>query len=88
MNDSNIWAGAVLMVGTLGMVTLGGGFLLGVMIIASQYAAICQQVTLSGAIELSVAESNLIRILYICAFASFGTAAFLLYQAVKTLKIN
>lgn len=88
MNHQKIWTGAVFMVGGLGMVTLGGCFLLGVTIVVSKYAAVCMGVPLSDAIATSGAEYNLIKILYGCAFASFGTAGLLIFKAIKILNIN
>ena len=76
------------MLGGMGMVGLGGCFLIGVMIVVSKYLAVCKGVEVSEAIALSGAEQNLVKILYGCSFASFGTAGFLILKALKVLKIN
>ena len=76
------WAGAAIIVGGLGLVGLGGCFLVGVLSMVSP-----QSVTgvTAGIDTFSAAQLLLMSILYVLAFLAFAGAATLLYIGTREL---
>lgn len=87
MNNTRVWASAVLMFGGVAVAIVGGCFLIGVMnVVADPF---CIRYGPRGStyspIQLSEAEQTFMRILYLLAFTSFGAATALIWMAVKRL---
>jgi hypothetical protein len=84
METTKIWVSAVLMVGGLAMVVLGGCFLIGVMLVITNGFGISSLSTCS-ATELTLSEQTFVKVLYALSFTCFGVAATLMVTAVKRL---
>ena len=87
METTKIWASAVLMVGGLAMVVLGGCFLIGVMLIITNFFCISPPPTGSefDPAELRLSQQTFVKVLYALSFTCFGVAVMLLVTAVKRL---
>lgn len=87
MENTRIWASAVLMFGGVSMAIVGGCFLVGVMtVILNPFcAANLSTAATSTPIELSQPQQTFVTLLYIFGFISFGAAATLILKAVKML---
>ena len=74
--------GFALIFGGLGLILLGGCFLIGVMIIAN----ITSGVSFNGLPRgMSVPQMLLTGVLYVASFASFGGGAWLIVLSVRTM---
>lgn len=72
------WAGAAIIGGGLGLILLGGCFLIGVLSIVHPGGP-------SGTRPLPVSATALMWVLYILAFACFGGAAIMLFSGTRSL---
>ena len=75
------WAGAAIVVGGLGLVALGGCFLIGVLSIVS----VPNFAGNTPATTLTTAQLLLMTVLYLLAFLCFGGAVTLLYIGTRAL---
>ena len=87
METTKFWASAILMVGGLAMVVIGGCFLIGVMLVVTNFygslaAAMGSQCSPTG---ITREQQTFVKFLYALSFTCFGVAAMLFKTAVKRL---
>jgi hypothetical protein len=80
VTSRSYWPEAILGAIGLGLVSLGGCFLIGVAIMFDGFA-----VGLAKAGPITRGESAFVAVLYICAAACFAAAAFTLVTAIRRL---
>ena len=78
----NPWAGAAIIAGGLGLILLGGCFLIGLMVIVGPDTLQGTQTPLT---PITMPAVVLMICLYVLAFACFGGAAFMLYIGTRAL---
>lgn len=80
MRAPSPWAGAAIILGGLGLILLGGCFLIGVLLIVRP-----NFVTPSSTNDVTVAQVILMIFLYLLAFACFAGAAAMLFLGTRGL---
>lgn len=87
METTKVRALAILMLGGLAMVVFGGCFLIGVMLVVTNFYG--QLATITGSecspTILTPSQQTFVKVLYVLSFVCFGVAATLLMTAVKRL---
>lgn len=75
------WAGMLLLIGGLGLMVVGGCFLIGVMLIVTH-----GWMNNASNRDLTAGEQSLIVVLYALAFAALGAGAYLLILLLRNIK--